>query len=274
MNLSRFRRRRHRWNHELLVCGFRGHVTPAHGVATLREEDAGLGVQIDDGRRFVRCLRCDDWVETVPPASPTEALRETLPPREEIEFPRRGQELREAIILRLIAVDRGVHAVIFGLVAFAVIYLETHLAAARSAAARLLRGLTGAASNTGQGNSQSFIARELARVQGLHQHTLVILAFTAVAYAVVEGTEAVGLWLERRWAEYLTALATAGFLPFEIKELADRVTVLRIVALVLNVAILIYLVWAKRLFGAGGGPKTREEIDREALLGPPSALSR
>ena len=42
------------------------------------------------------------------------------------------------------------------------------------------------------------------RVQGT------VLAVTAVIYAVVEGVEAVGLWRERRWAEYLTAIATAG----------------------------------------------------------------
>ena len=55
---------------------------------------------------------------------------------------------------------------------------------------------------------------------------------------MVEAVEAVGLWHERRWAEYLTALATAGFLPFEIDELIKRVTVFRVSALVINVAIL------------------------------------
>ncbi len=72
-------------------------------------------------------------------------------------------------------------------------------------------------------------------------------------------------------AEYPTALATAGFLPFEIVELTKRVTVFRIGALVVNIAILIWLVWKKRLFGVGGGPRSlrREDIDRVALFGPP-----
>ena len=107
----------------------------------------------------------------------------------------------------------------------------------------------------------------------LREHTLLVLGFTATAYAVVEGVEAVGLWLERRWAEYLTAIATAGFLPFEIHELMKRVTVLRITALVVNLAILVYLVWRKRLFGIRGGAKALErsaEIDREELFGPPA----
>ena len=75
------------------------------------------------------------------------------------------------------------------------------------------------------------------------------------AHAVVEGVEAVFLWKERRWAEYLTVLATLGFVPFEINELLDRVTILRVTALVVNLAIVVYLVYAKRLFGVRGGAK-------------------
>ena len=62
--------------------------------------------------------------------------------------------------------------------------------------------------------------------------TIRLLLVVAVAYAVVEGTEAVGLWFEKRWAEYLTVLATAGFLPLELHELTVRVTVLRVLALI------------------------------------------
>jgi len=79
-----------------------------------------------------------------------------------------------------------------------------------------------------------------------------VLALAAAVYCVLEGTEAIGLWHERRWAEYLTALATAGFLPFELDELSHRVTVLRVAALVVNVAVLVYLVWRKHLFKVGG----------------------
>lgn len=97
------------------------------------------------------------------------------------------------------------------------------------------------------------IAREVEKVSLLHHHTFVVLAVTAGVYAVVEGVESVGLWRQRRWAEYLTAVATAGFLPFEIYELTERVTVLRVLALVVNLAVLAWLVWRKRLFGIGRG---------------------
>ena len=89
----------------------------------------------------------------------------------------------------------------------------------------------------------------------------------------LEGVEAVGLWRERRWAEYLTAVATAGFLPFEVHELIKRITVLRVGALVVNVAILAWLVWRKRLFGVRGGPKDEERPDPAELFAAPKATT-
>lgn len=259
------------WHPETFVCSFRRHELPAAEVARLRPEDAGLGIDLPDGRRLARCTRCDVWVEVPRPANPAS---ETLPPLHRIPVPVRGRPLRDSLVLRLIAVNRGIHAVIFGLLAIALIYLDLHLGGVQSGAARLLDAVRSALSNTGQDPSRDFVARQLTKVLNLHQNTIVVLAGTAVAYSVVEGVEAVGLWRERRWAEYLTAVATAGFLPFEIKALTDRVTVLRIVALVLNVAILLYLLWAKRLFGLNGGYQPHDaEIDREVLFGPPGLPS-
>jgi uncharacterized membrane protein (DUF2068 family) len=253
---------------ETFVCSRRGHVTPAALVDRLRSQDAGLGVDLPDGRRLARCTRCDVWISTTPPAKP---VRETLPSIDDIKLPRRGRPLRDAIVLRLIAIDRGIHAILFTALAIVLFLLETNLGSLRHDAQRIISGLT---ENTGQGASQGTVDRWLHSFLHIRQHTLLILLFTAIAYAVVEGVEAVGLWLEKRWAEYLTAIATAGFLPFEIHELTKKVTVLRIGALVVNVAILVWLVWRKRLFGIRGGAKAEEgeeEIDRRALFGPPAA---
>jgi uncharacterized membrane protein (DUF2068 family) len=244
-------------------------VVPAATVAKLRPEDAGLGFDLPDGRRFVRCLRCDAWVMTTPPAHPA---AEYLPPIDQLDVPKRGRALRDHLIIRLIAIDRGIHSVLFGLIAVGLILLETHLGSLDRTAQELVDKLTGAASDVGPATSRSFIVRELERFLHLQKHVILVLAVTAVVYCVVEGVEAVGLWLERRWAEYLTAAATAGFLPFEINELLKRVTWLRILALVLNVAILVWLVYKKRLFGVRGGAKAledQEEFDREELFGPP-----
>lgn len=267
--------RAHAWyrvHAETLTCALRGHVLPAATVARLRPQDAGLGVELPDGRRLCRCTRCDVWVEIDAPARPE---REVLPSLDELALPRRGKPLRDAIVIRIIALDRALHSLLFGLIAVALLMLELRLGWIRTAAAGLLRDLSAAAANTGQDPSRSFVVRELHRVLGLRQHTVLVLLAISIAYCVVEGVEAVGLWLERRWAEYLTALATAGFLPFEIRELVEQVTAFRVAALVVNVAILAWLVWRKRLFGIRGGLKAEraEEIDRDALFGPPKPAS-
>jgi uncharacterized membrane protein (DUF2068 family) len=111
--------------------------------------------------------------------------------------------------------------------------------------------------------------------------TVTVLLTTSVLYCVSEGIEAWGLWHEKRWAEYLTVLATAGFMYFEITAIIDRTTVIRVGALVVNLAILVYLVWNKRLFGLRGGTPAMEQatadnVDWDALLAvapnaPPSS---
>jgi uncharacterized membrane protein (DUF2068 family) len=258
-----------KWNTEMWVCSMRGHVMPAAHVAQLRAEDRELGVDVEDGRRLSRCLRCDAWIEGFPPA-PGEAAYDTIPPLQELDLPRRGKPLRDAVILRLIAIDRAFHSVVFTLLAISLFFLDTRFFAVESYAKDAADRLDGVADNTGPHTSHDLLSRELHRLANLNRTTVTTLAVTAAAYAVIEGVEAVGLWLERRWAEYLTVVATAGFLPFEIRELLDRVTILRIVALVVNLAILIWLLYSKRLFGLRGGAKAlHEQIDWDEVLTPP-----
>ncbi len=121
-------------------------------------------------------------------------------------------------------------------------------------------------------SSHGLIVSELQHVLNLRESTLRILVATSLAYFVLETVEAVGLWRERRWAEYLTAVAIVGLMPFEIIELTKRITVIRVGALVINLAILLWLLWRKRLFGLNGGrAATRHEApDPEVLLAAPS----
>ena len=82
---------------------------------------------------------------------------------------------------------------------------------------------------------------------GTFSHTT-LLAIGAIAYALLEGTEGVGLAMRRRWAEYLTVLATGALIPFEAYEVVDHATLFRIGALLLNLAVVGYLAYRKRLF--------------------------
>ena len=68
----------------------------------------------------------------------------------------------------------------------------------------------------------------------------------AFAYAVVFVVEGVGLLLGKRWAEWLTVGVTASFVPVEIYELIERFSAGKVAALVVNIAIVVYLV-ARRL---------------------------
>jgi uncharacterized membrane protein (DUF2068 family) len=254
-----------------MVCAMRGHVAPALRAARVRPEDRELGFETFDGRRMARCLRCDAWIEGFPPSS-EEAGCEVLPSLGELDLPRRGEPLYDAIVLRLIAIDRAVHAVIFGFLAVALFLIDTKLFDLQSFARDAAQKLDGVASNTGPHASHDVLSTELHRIADLRQTTITTLAITAAVYCIIEGVEAVGLWRERRWAEYLTAVATAGFLPFEVHELLVRLSVFRVGALVVNIAILVYLVYAKRLFGVRGGAKAlHEQIDWGAILAPPMA---
>ena len=87
-----------------------------------------------------------------------------------------------------------------------------------------------------------------------------------LGYAALEGLEAVGLWLQKRWAEYLTLIATALFLPLEVWEIAHHVTPFKVIAFVINVAVVVYLLYAKRLFGIRGGAAA-DERERERDVG-------
>jgi uncharacterized membrane protein (DUF2068 family) len=74
------------------------------------------------------------------------------------------------------------------------------------------------------------------------------LAIVAIAYALLEGTEGVGLAMRRRWAEYLTVIATGLLIPYEAYEVIHHATLFKVGALLLNVAVVGYLAWRKRLF--------------------------
>ncbi len=70
-----------------------------------------------------------------------------------------------------------------------------------------------------------------------------IMTGFAIFYSAIRFLEAYGLWHERRWAEWFAALSGGVYIPIEIYELAVRVTWLRFGALLLNLAVVAYMVW-------------------------------
>jgi uncharacterized membrane protein (DUF2068 family) len=252
-----------RFHWELLVCGTAGHALVGTEARVVGPQDAPL--VRDGGRvRWYRCLRCDSWVALEPPVAPA---RETVPEREEIVLPLRGRPLRDKIVLRLIAVNRAVHFVVLALLGAAILLFSANRADLHHVVLRIMTDLNGGTASSGA--ARHGLQHEIDQLFSLQSSRLHLLAAVALVYALVEGIEAVGLWYARRWAEYLTFLVTASLLPLEIYELIHHATPFKVVALVINVAVVAYLLFAKRLFGVRGGVAADEAL-REQDMGWPA----
>ena len=251
-----------RFHYELLVCGLRGHALVGHDAARLEPEDPVVAFE-RDGVRWHRCLRCDSWLPLPPPEHP---VRETLPARDEIELPLRGRPLRDKIVLRLIAVNRGVHFLVLGLLGVAILLFASRQEQLRGEFYKLATAIQGAIGGGPVQSQKVGLLGELNKLFSLRSSTLTTVGLGVLGYAVVEGVEAAGLWLQKRWAEYLTLIVTTSFLPLEVYEMAHNLTPLKAIAFVINVAVVLYLLIAKRLFGIRGGAVADEAV-RERDVG-------
>jgi uncharacterized membrane protein (DUF2068 family) len=87
-----------------------------------------------------------------------------------------------------------------------------------------------------------YVERLLAKLGMIDERRLEELSIGTFFYSALFLTEGVGLALRKRWAEYLTIVSTASLLPLEIYEIARRVTTGRIVLLLINIAVVVYLI--------------------------------
>jgi uncharacterized membrane protein (DUF2068 family) len=82
----------------------------------------------------------------------------------------------------------------------------------------------------------------LEKVAGISPHRLRQIGIGIFCYAAMDVVEGTGLVLEKWWAEYLTLIVTASFLPWELFEIVRHVTTAKIVIALLNLLVVIYLV--------------------------------
>ena len=229
-------------------------MTYAPDEPDLRER---LRVETPAGEAW-RCLRCADFV--VGP------VHGSGPADDAPEVPR-GRLLRDRWLMRLLAAERALRGL--GLLSLAALVLafrnsreDLHDSFARDLP--LLRPL---ADQIGWNIDSSKIVRGINEAFSLSPTTLVWIAIALMAYAAIQFVEGVGLWLMKRWGEYFAVIATSVFLPVEIYELTERVTILRVAVFVVNVAAVVWLVWSKHLFGARGGAAAfHAEHHAESLL--------
>ncbi|HEX3949952.1 MAG TPA: DUF2127 domain-containing protein [Steroidobacteraceae bacterium] len=140
-------------------------------------------------------------------------------------------------VLRTIAVYELVKVVLL----LAVAYGELRLRDA-SLAAKLLSW----AQTRPYGLEHRIVAQLLEWFSGLSESRINALRMVTLAYAAVFAVEGIGLWMEKRWAEWLTTIITASLIPFEAWEILFRPTIGKVLILLANIAVVGYLVWHVR----------------------------
>ncbi|MFE4412815.1 DUF2127 domain-containing protein [Streptomyces sp. NPDC093064] len=235
------------------TCARKGHVTYAPDDPRLRIR---LHARTALGDVW-RCLRCGDFALGEPHGSGPAGDAPLVP---------RGKVLRDLFILRFLAFERALRGVFIVLVAVAVWKFSNSQDAVRRLFNEYLDVFRPVFRHFDYDLDHSPVIGTIQKTFGYRHSTLLIVASVLVAYALVELIEAVGLWYAKRWAEYLTVVATAAFLPLEIYELTEHVSAVKITTLVLNIVAVLYIALAKRLFGLRGGRRAFDEERRSASL--------
>jgi uncharacterized membrane protein (DUF2068 family) len=93
------------------------------------------------------------------------------------------------------------------------------------------------------GLEHDLVTRALAWFSGLSESRVHALRLLTLTYAAVFAIEGVGLWMQRRWAEWLTVIITASLIPMELWELVHRPSLGAAGVLLANMLIVGYLYW-------------------------------
>ena len=239
------------WN--LRTCGRRGHITYAPDEEQLR---ARLHARTPLGEAW-RCLRCGDYVLGPPRGEgPADHAPEVM----------RGRALRDAVILRLLAVERIARALLILAAAYLIWRFRAHHDAIQRGFNEDLPLLRPLAEKLHYNLDQSSIVHTLRTVIEARTATLAAVALGLLVYGILQIVEGVGLWMLKRWGEYFAVVATSLGLPIELYELTEKITVFRVGALIINIAAVLYLLLTKRLFGLRGGKAAYEAERHEASL--------
>ncbi|HEX6857227.1 MAG TPA: DUF2127 domain-containing protein [Streptosporangiaceae bacterium] len=229
----------------LLDCGRRGHVTYAPAETDLR---AQLSALTPEGQAW-RCLRCGTFVP-----GPADGSG----PADKAPTPLRGKEIRSAIVLRIFAVERFLRAIVFGVIAWAIWEFGVSRVSLERAFDKDYPAIRSLFRQLGYDVGHSKVIGLIHSALTVSPNTIKLIAGGVLAYALLETVEGIGLWLEQRWGEYFAMIVTSLGLPYEIYDLTDKITVTRIIFFLVNLALVIYLVVTRRLFGVRGGKEAYE----------------
>jgi uncharacterized membrane protein (DUF2068 family) len=99
------------------------------------------------------------------------------------------------------------------------------------------------------GLEHDVVTRVLEWFSGLSESKIHALRFVTLTYAAVFAIEGVGLWMQKRWAEWLTTIITASLIPLEVWEFVSRPNLGKAAVVIANSVIVAYLVWHVRAKG-------------------------
>ncbi len=221
-------------------CARKGHITYAPDETDLRER---LHVSTQAGEAW-RCLRCATFVVGEPHSSG---------PADRAPVVLRGKALKDATILRVLAVERGVRGLLLLALAYGVLYFESAQTSIQQTFDKAIPAARPLADVFHYDLDASPTVERLRHLLDSSDHTLSLVAGGLAAYGLLQVVEGTGLWLLKRWGEYVAVVATSAFLPLEVYELTHKATPLKAIALVVNLIAVVYLVLSKRLFGVRGG---------------------
>ncbi len=88
-----------------------------------------------------------------------------------------------------------------------------------------------------------FVNTVLDHIGEITPHRLKQISLASISYSVVATVEGIGLLKEKVWAEYLTMILTASFLPIELVEIIHHPTWMKFVVTLINIAVLAYLIY-------------------------------
>jgi uncharacterized membrane protein (DUF2068 family) len=132
-----------------------------------------------------------------------------------------------------IAAERSLRAIVLFLVGIALIANPHH---------NWGKSVANFARDLGLNPNSNGIEKIIHKLHAISSDRYAVYGIIALAYGALEAAEGYGLWRRRRWAEYLTVLATSLLFIPEIWEIAKSASPLKIGALILNLAVVAYLI--------------------------------
>ena len=137
-------------------------------------------------------------------------------------------------MLRTIALYKLVKVIILLLAAWGEVQLHD---------ATLTAKILSWASARPQGLEHDLVTRAISWFSGLSEARVHQVRLITLTYAAVFSVEGIGLWMQRRWAEWLTVIITASLIPLELWELIHSPSIGAAAVLLANCLIVGYLYW-------------------------------